>query len=226
MIDILVPVLGRGHQAQPLVDNIAQASSYEHRVLFICSPFDEATTDACRATGCDVLVTSWKPGRADFARKINLAWEQTDAEWVFQAATDLRFHPRWDAHAVGMHTKTRCRVVGTNDLGNPLVQRGRHSTHTLIRRDYITDFGSGTLDNSGLVFSLAYDHQWTDNDFVETARMRREFVFAKRSIVEHMHPHWGKGDDDATYKKAMRQTTRDRALFSQRMRDLIRPAAR
>lgn len=225
MIDIIVPVLGRGHQVQPLVDNLHNTTHHTYRVLFVCSPKDRTATKACEKTGCDVLVVSWNPARADFAKKINCAFENTEQEWVFQGATDLLFHHHWDAHAIAV-AGNRFRVIGTNDLGNPLVKRGRHSTHTLFKRDYITEYGSGTLDNSGLVFSELFDHQYTDNDFIETARARREFGSARRSTVEHLHPHWGKGEDDSTYKKAMRQTVADRALFQKRFRELIRPAAR
>jgi hypothetical protein len=108
-------------------------------------------------------------------------------------------------------------VIGTNDLGNPDVKKGTHSTHTLFSRPYIEHYG-GTVDNTGAVFSESYDHQWSDCEFVQTAMLRGEWAFSKGSIVEHKHPHWGKGEMDSTYEKATRDTRADQLLYAERMR--------
>lgn len=226
VIDVTVPMLRRGHLVEQLCANIAETTRNPYRIIFVCSPNDEETVEACRATEHDVIVVNWKPGKADWAKKMNLAYERTEGEWIFQAASDLLFHANWDSHALATHASTNARVIGTNDLGNPLVKRGRHSTHTLFARDYIEEYGSGTLDNSGRVFTELYDHQWADNELIETARVRGELAFARHSIVEHLHPHWGKAPVDETYEKAGRGYDRDRVLFQKRFRELIRPAAR
>lgn len=219
-IAILVPVLGRPHQIEPLIASVEAATSVAHRIVFICSPNDKTTT-VCRRTGCEVIMSSWKPGRADFAKKINLAFVSTDEEWLFQAATDLMFHPHWDLHALRMAERRNFGVVGTNDLGNPLVQKGQHSTHTLFSREYIDKFG-GTVDNSGTVMCELYDHQWCDNEFVQTAKWRDKWVFSRHSIVEHNHPSWGKAQMDSTYEKALRATVEDQTLFKTRL-SLLNP---
>jgi hypothetical protein len=218
MIALLVPVLGRPHQIKPVFDSITSATSTEHRVIFICSPraSDQVGHDACRAIPEAITITvPWEPGRSDYALKLEAGFDQTDEEWLFQGATDLVFYAGWDVQALAVARQSKCGVIGTNDLGNPLVKRGRHSTHTLFTRDYIETYG-GTADNSGRIFSTAYDHQWTDSEFIETATLRRQFAFARRSIVEHLHPHWGKGDMDETYEKAHRATTEDQRLFMRR----------
>ena len=188
-----------------------------HRVFFICSPSDHAEIEACEASTAITLVVPWEPEAADFARKINWAFPQTDAPFVFQGADDLRFHERWDEHALRVAEHRGAGVIGTNDLGNPLVKRGGHSTHTLIRRSYIDTYG-GTYDDSGLVFCEKYDHQYVDNEFVQTAIRRGQWAFSKRSIVEHLHPHWRKSPTDATYAKATRATLEDGKLYVRRMK--------
>lgn len=215
MIDILVPVLGRSHRAQILVDSITQATVTPHRIVFICSPKDTTEIAACRETGAELLIVDWPPGRADFAKKINWAFDQTDSEWVFQGADDLAFHPNWDTEAFHMAECMRKSVVGTSDLHNPSVKMRKHSTHTLFRRSYIEEHG-GTLDDSGRVFSEVYDHQFVDNEFCETAMVRNQWVFAKKSIVEHLHPHWGLAPSDKTYVKAMREMQKDMKLYRAR----------
>lgn len=187
----------------------------EHQLYFICSPGDIEQIAACRTTDATILMAPFRPGPADFAKKINWAFDQTDEEWLFQAADDIRFSPKWDVHALAMAQRKNAVVIGTNDLGNPSVKRGRHSTHTLFRRSYIEDYG-GTVDDSGRVFSELYDHQYVDNEFVATAMHRRSFQFSKNSIVEHLHPHWGKGEMDETYEKATRASKEDMLLFRKR----------
>lgn len=217
MIAVLIPVLGRPQQIEPLLTSIANATTTPYRAVLICSPKDRDALNASLASDADTIVTDWKPDKADYARKLALGYAQTDEPWLFQGATDLRFYRDWDTAALKLGQTRSKGVVGTNDLGNPLVKRGRHSTHTLISRDYIETWG-GTVDGSGVIFSEAYDHQWSDNEFIETAIRRRQFVFARNSIVEHLHPHWNKGEMDATYDKALRQTTQDITTFQQRRR--------
>lgn len=222
---ILVPVLGRPQNVAPLAESIKVNTATAYRLLWLCSPGDEEEIAACRATGGEVMVMSWQPGRADFAKKINHAFTHTSEPWLFQAADDLRFSPLWDVHALAVADHKSRGVIGTNDLGNPSVKRGTHSTHTLFSRTYIETHG-GTVDRSGIVFSEAYDHQWCDNEFIETAKARGQFAFCRRAVVEHLHPHWGKSKMDATYEKAVANSRKDRELFAQRMRLVRTPEMR
>ena len=216
-IDILIPVLNRPESVPLLVDSIRAATRSEHTIYFICSRGDRPEIEAVEAAGLEPLVFHSAPGPGDFAKKINWAFEQTDAEWVFQGADDIRFSDRWDIYALAVAKKSRASVIGTNDLHNPSVKRGEHSTHTLIRRSYIERYG-GTFDNSGRVFHEGYDHQYVDNEFIVTATQRGEFAFSPKSVVEHFHPHWGNARMDSTYTKAMRKGMRDRRLYRDRLR--------
>ena len=224
MIAILVPVLGRAHQIQPLIESVHAGTESEHRIVFVCSPKDPATK-VCQGSGETTIVTNWSPGPGDFAKKINLAYRKTDEPWLFQGATDLHFHEGWDTRALTVATRENVGVVGTNDLGNPLVVRGLHATHILFSREYIETYG-GTFDGTGAVFSETYDHQYVDTEFIQIAKSRGQFRPCLRSIVEHLHPHWDKGEMDDTYEKAMRATRPDAALHVGRMRRYKVVAAR
>lgn len=215
-IDLLIPVLDRPHKVAPLVESITACTKSEHAIFFICSRDDEPEIAAVREAGLEPLVYHSAPGRGDFAKKINWAFEQTSGEWFFQGADDIRFRPGWDVQALVIARRARCSVIGTNDMHNPAVRRHQHSTHTLIRRSYIEEQG-GTFDGSGRVFHEGYDHQYVDNEFIALAKKRGEFAFASRSLVEHFHPHWGNATMDATYLKATRKTMQDRRLFRERM---------
>lgn len=223
MIDMLLPVLGRPWNVEPVIESIVENTKGTYRIIFICSPGDEAQIEACRKTGHDNWIVDWEPGRADFAKKINWAFERSTSEWVFQGADDIRFSPFWDTHALGR--PKHFSVIGTNDLHNPSVKRGTHSTHLLFRRSYIEKYG-GTFDGSGTVFSEEYDHQFVDNEFIETAKRRGQWAFAKRSVVEHFHPVWQNNEWDDTYRKAFRETSEDQALFARRIRRMEQSVAR
>ena len=214
MIDVLVPILGRS--PLEMLKTLEGATTTPFQVYFICSPGDDQI-ESCQATGYVTWVVEWESGRADFAKKINWAFPQTDSEWIFQGADDIRFSDGWDTEAlkVGWHAS----VVGTNDLHNPSVKARVHSTHTLFRRDYIEKYG-GTFDGSGTVFSEAYDHQWVDNEFIELAKLRGQWAFAQRSVVEHLHPVWGLAEWDSTYNKAFRESKEDQAMFARRTKQM------
>lgn len=214
MIALIVPVLGRPDRAEVVSQSIRDATTVDHRVVFVCSPDDRAEIDACEATGHTVLVTPWRRGRGDWARKINLGYQHTDDPYLLLGADDLRFWPDWDTWAIRTAERTGAGVIGTNDLGNPRVKSGRLSTHPVVTRAYADEHG--TIDGPGQVVTERYRHNFVDVELTETAMARNAWAFERRSIVEHLHPHWGKGDDDATYRLGEEGFQADAALFRQR----------
>jgi hypothetical protein len=218
-IAILVPVLGRPENAARLVESITAAATVPYRVRFLCSPGDDEEIAACEATGVEVRVCPFPDGRGNYAKKINLGFCETGEPWIFQAADDLRFKRGWDEKALRVGETSRAGIVGTNDLGNPRVKRGLLSTHSLIRRSYVDEQGT-SLDGPGVVLHEGYHHNFVDAEMVELAVVRRQFQFAKVSIVEHLHPHWGKAKMDATYDLGLSTYKADQRLFAERMRTI------
>lgn len=218
---LVIPVLGRPSRAQPLFDSATAATSVSHRIMFLCSPGDLMQQRACSATGAEVELVPWDADEgADWARKINHAYRISDEPWLLLGADDLYFHPGWDSEALMVGEQSGADVVGTNDLHNPRVIAGRHSTHPLVRRRYADGFG--TFERPGQVVSEAYDHQFVDDELVLTAQCRGRWAFARKSVVEHLHPYFGKAEMDNTYKKAFRATRGDQLLFQERRRALMK----
>ena len=215
MIDILVPVLGRPQNAQPLVDSIRATTQTDHTITFFCSYDDDAQNTACHATGADVRTVSWNAGPADFAKKINLGFLRSKAEWVFMGADDLTFEPGWDTHALKAAGDT-AHVVGTNDMANGQVKRGQFGTHCLIRRSYILEHGGTADDQEGIVLHEGYDHNFVDRELCHVSQSRRVFVFARHSRVVHRHPLWRTAPHDPTYRKALAKFRDDQKLFLSR----------
>ncbi len=214
---MLAPVLGRPERAGPLHDSLRSTSTA--RLVFLCSPGDRKEIAACRKvarrdSSCDVIVVGWEPGPGDYARKVNEGVRMTVEPWLMNAADDLLFHPGWDREALRVADANGRRVIGTNDLCNPRVIRGRHSTHSLVHRTYIDEVG--TVDRQGVMLHEGYRHNFCDDELVQTAIFRREFVMATRSHVQHLHPNCGQADDDDTYRLGMEGFRQDRQLARQR----------
>ena len=218
MIDILIPVLGRPQNAQPLVDSIRANTRTEHHILFLCSRGDDGQIDACRATGEQTTVVGWTPGVGDYARKINHGAMITDAwhrDWLFLGADDISFERNWDITALKIAGDYH-HVIATNDLANANVRRGMFGTHCLVRRRYITETG-GTVDGGpGSLLHEGYDHNFVDRELCHSAQHRQRFVFARHSRVPHRHPGWRTATNDDTYRKGAARFRQDHQLFLSR----------
>lgn len=219
-IAIIVPVLGRPDSIRPLYESIVSGTTTPWHLRFMCSPGDETMQACALVSGQDERVVTrlvdWESGHGDWAKKINAGYSETKEDFILLGATDLFFHPGWDEAALQVAAASGAGVIGTNDLGNATVMRGLHSTHPIVRREYIE--AQGTIDEPRKVLHEGYQHQWVDTELVETAKARGQWAFAPASRVEHLHFMWGKSKRDATYDKALSTSQEDHRLFGQRRR--------
>ena len=214
----LIPVLDRPQLVKPLTESFHASwlaeTGWRARLLFIATPGDTREIRALEDASADYIIAPFGGNaRGQYAKKLNHAITLTEETWLFLGADDLAFHPGWLRAAIDVHIATGARVIGTNDLGNATVIRGEHATHSLVHRDYIEQ---GTIDDPSRLLCELYDHNSVDVEFVETAKMRGEFAFARDSRVEHLHRLWGKAPIDATYRKGLRNATADRRLMLSR----------
>lgn len=238
---ILVPVLNRPQNVRPLVESVEAATPEPHEIVFLIekppSDHDEyaAILDVCNGREAKTngrISARWCEPPGTWARKINLGFRVTTEPFVFLAADDLRFHHGWLTEALRvMHElppvmliPETC-VVGTNDLGNQrtydhAVAGYPHSTHSLVRRSYIDEQG-GTMDKGpGVVLCEEYPHEYADDELVETAKTRVVYAHADRSVVEHLHPIYGKAQHDGTYALGQSRTRDARRIFQRRAAEL------
>lgn len=233
---ILIPVLGRPERVAPVLESALRATP-DALVLFISSPGDEAEWAAIDAAGGHGIVVDWAPGVGDYALKINLGFGILTGraptlhhlytagrpipalgqgfEWLFLGADDLVFHPGWYEACLRRADSTGACVVGTNDLGNLRTSTGQHSTHTLVNAGY---WECGTADEPNRILHPGYEHEYVDDELVHTARWRGTYAHCPEAVVEHLHPDWGKGVEDATYAKARAGRNRDTQLYDERER--------
>lgn len=210
-VTVVVPVLRRPQNAAPFMNSLNGACP----VLAVANPEDHETQDAWVAAGAKIGICFAAPGT--FAQKANDGFRRTTTEWMFLTGDDVKFHPGWLRQALQAADKTGAKVVGTNDLGMALAID--HSPHWLINRDYALRQGA-SWDGPGIVCHEGYHHWFIDNELVTVAKQRDVWTLAKPSIVEHLHPKWGKADADEVYNLGQLEATADQTLFESRHRRL------
>lgn len=209
-VAIVVPVLNRPANVAPLIASVAAATPEPYRLLFVANDDDTAELAALEQAGADHLVV---PAiRRSWAQKINDGYRATTEPWVFTGADDIDFRPDWFERALAWADDTT-GVIGTNDLWNPRVMTGAHSTHSLVRRTYADEHG--TVDQLGVVLHEGYPHQFADDELVQTAMARGAYCHAFDSIVRHLRPAHG---DDATYRLGEASHPPGKRLFLTRRR--------
>jgi hypothetical protein len=91
---------------------------------------------------------------------------------------------------------------------------GEHTTHPLIRREYVDKFG--TIDEPVKVVHEGYRHWAVDDELVATAKARGAWAFCREAIVEHLHPYWRRGKWDDVYALGQANASADMALWAKR----------
>jgi hypothetical protein len=213
MITVLVPVLRRPNRVKPLIESFLANSTGDTDLFFIVQDGDTEEYEAIEYETklserlnffqVEKCVTRW-------SEKLNAAHRRllydhrtipslTMPSWYLLGADDLHFHKGWDDNP---QLKTlmdvpQIGVIGTNDLGNPAVKAGKHSTHPLVRIEYVERHG--IQEARQLIAPEIYHHCFVDNEIVATARHRNAYAHCHESIVEHLHPAWRKAEKDDTY---------------------------
>lgn len=212
---ILIPVLRRPQNIKPLVESIIRNTNTDFEILFIVSPSDtQEIQELKNQKQSFIIMDTDYENRGDYAKKINIGFNSLEAEWYFLGADDIKFHPDWFEAAMETHYKTDSCVIGTNDLGNPLVLLGLHATHSLVLRDYVVR--CGTIDEPGKILHEGYPHEFVDAEFVETAKWRDAWAFSFDSKVEHLHPNWGKNSMDSLYANQPVRMNLGRVVYDRR----------
>lgn len=202
---ILIPVLARPQNVEPLLHSIAESTPGDPRIVFICDPGDRDEIDAVGAAGAEALIVS-----GGYATKINRGVACTTESLIFLGADDLSYQPGWLEAATAKFDPAQ--VVGINDL-IPRPGRPEHATHFLVHRDYVA---RGTIDEPGKLLHEGYEHEYVDDEFVGTASSRGAYVYAPDAVVEHLHPMVGKAPTDSLYAAQGRRMRRTRRIFDAR----------
>lgn len=220
---VVLPVLGRPHRALPLLRSLRDATPEPFAVRVVATAGDKRVVESYRAAGqelgLDLVLDTLVPRAAgDYAHKVNQAYRVSDEPFLFLGADDLDFKPGWWSSARSiMERYPTVGVVGTNDLAPTERSRtGEHSTHCVVRRSYVE--AHGLITGEDAILFEGYHHEYVDDELVGTAKKRGAWAYCFESVVEHLHPHWGKAPTDRLYQQQARRMAKSRALFQQRRR--------
>lgn len=207
---VIVPVLRRPASAQRFMDSFKLTNS-DACVYAVADSDDYETIQAWRDNDATVLITD---RGSRFGQKANYGFEGTSEPWLLFVGDDVVFHEGW-LDAALTAAGDSYNVVSTNDLGRDDLDR--LAIHPFMRRSYIENVGS-SWDGPGVVAHEGYTHWQVDVEWSQVARDRNTLTYASDCVIEHMHPLWGKGEADDTYRLGQRNARRDRALYDSRYR--------
>jgi hypothetical protein len=224
-VAIIVPVAQRNN-AEPFLTSLADSLSLAQRervgVYVMADDTDGDTIVAWRGQAALRLRGPWQVDMhrylremGSFAEKVNRGYEISTEPWLFIVGDDVKFHPGWLDQAMQTARTSGKSVIGTNDLGNPMVLAGEHATHLFIRRDYVEQVGA-SWDGPGVVCHEGYRHWYVDNEMVIAAKQRGAWIPCLASPVEHLHPYYGKAVKDDVYRIGEAAASADAALYKAR----------
>lgn len=218
---VIVPTVGRPQNAEPFMSSL-RATANKASAYAVHDHDDTATIEAWGAAGATLIDVSdhlelERPAR--FSERINIGYACTDEPWLFITGDDVLFRVGWLSNAA-MVAGRDYHVIGTNDLGNPRVMAGQHATHLLIRRSYVDEMGA-SWDGPKVVCHEGYHHCYVDDEIVVVAKSRGVWAMALSSVVEHLHPWFGKADEDWVYKLGQKNIEADHWKFERRLTEWL-----
>lgn len=212
MIDIIIPTFGRPHALAAVAANIQDVTTEPHQITFVVERHDLDSIAAVEALGLAPVINTRV---ANYAGALNTGWLQSSADWLFTGADDLIFHHGWHDQ-IRIYARL-CTVLGTNDLLNTAVAAGFHSTHSLVHRSYLDEFGGVADEGPCSFYPECYDHNFCDTEFINTAKMRGRFRPCLDAVVEHLHVTTGKVEADDTYLRSIRNYDADARMYDMRI---------
>jgi len=176
-------------------------------IIFIVEDDDHETKRICQESGEKTIINNRS---RSFAGAINTAVRLLDNEYFMGSNDDLVFHPNWLPPLLEL-SKTY-GLVGINDMGNhPMGEK--NAAFWLVNRRYQPKAVPGYPED---LVCEEYFHNFTDTEISLVAQAYGEYYYCRESIVEHMHPAWGKGEHDETYAKQDNTWTHDENIFYER----------
>ncbi|HEY1098535.1 MAG TPA: hypothetical protein VGF99_06390, partial [Myxococcota bacterium] len=208
---VIVPVMRRPRAAARFMESLT-ASRADAVVYAVADRDDDATIDAWSTAGATVMICGTG---STFARKVQWGYERTVEPWLFLVGDDVAFTPGWLDAAIAAAGPT-FGLVAVNDGARDDLDE--HACHPLLRRHYVDTRGA-SWDGPRTIAHTGYMHWYVDNEWSIVARNRDAFVAAPDAVVEHLHPLFGKGDNDLVYELGQSHRVHDRRLWRRRLRD-------
>ncbi len=194
-VAIFIPTYKRAHKLIKVYENAKNSSPQVTNVYFIIEKDDKESIDVIKKNQLPYFINERS---RNYAGAINTAYLKTKEKYFFCGADDLDFKPGWLEICLKKMIDP-IKVVGTNDLHHHRFKR----KHEIGATHY-------------LVLSENYFHNYTDCEFIETARLRGLFAPCLEAIVAHLHFSLHLSPKDETYAKQDDTIRGDKILFLER----------
>ena len=159
--------------------------------------------------GCLVNPSNVKRGAIDCW---NIGLKMCHGDLIVPAGDDQIFHDNWLKYAIESHIEklNSSGVVGMNDLaynGNTQL-----ATMILFDRQYCKDH------MGGVIAPPVYNYYCVDSEINAKAKSLNKFYWDERSIIEHLHPAFGKREPDEhdKYREEKNFMELDNKIFDDR----------
>ena len=214
-IAIVIPTMGRARLLFPLVLNIARTTpAANYQIYFVINLEDTITQHTVLGMNGRVrMVLTEKRG---YPPAVNVGVRASEEPLIAIVNDDVRFHDGWWEALLKVDSPS-VSVIATNDL-SPHTAGGEACTQPIVKRDYIEMHG-GAWGEPGVAMHEGYIHNFSETELYDLARHRGVAAHAPECIIEHVHPDWGKAEDDETYQVGSRRPggwEHDHALYLER----------
>jgi hypothetical protein len=78
--------------------------------------------------------------------------------------------------------------------------------------------GKKYYERFGYIYHPDYKSVYADNEFTEVSKILKRVQYFEQTIIEHQHPDWGFGKNDAVHLANQKNVTRDQEIFEYRKR--------
>lgn len=211
-LTVAIPVLWRPHR----VKEVLGYYDVNVQVLFLPDESDTETIDELNRHQADWSISHEAEafGCQTYETKVNHAYEVTRTPYLMYASDDVRPHDGALALAVQkMDARPNIGLLATNDLNHHMSKIGLLATHGILRRAYVEEYGSASLEGSGPVFHEGYRHWNCDVEVSCAALRRRRMGFSPDVVVKHARKSL---PNDRTYALGAKWVEHDRALRAKR----------
>lgn len=203
---ILVPTRSRPDNVIRLLESLKKTSNNVNsfEVLFYCDDDDtkmlEKKEEILKKYNDLNIKLFFEPiGTVKYNNWWDFLCKRSSGKYIMQGGDDLVFKTKnWDKiieETIELECKKnndRILLVGAWD-GAPDHKNAELITHSIVTREWVDALGYFTTG----YFSSNFNDTW----LTELAKKINRLVFIPDVLIDHLHPFYGKGQDDEIYRK-------------------------
>lgn len=197
----VIPTRRRPHALALIAERFAAVTT-GYRIIFVMRADDRASRRALDQLRTERPEVDGVLAAGGYPAAVNAGVRASREPLILVGADDIKPHPGW-LETAKTYMSEEIGFVSLNDLGNHDVMAGKYATLPLVARWY--------ADSEGDLYHEAFQHTGCDLDASLRAQQRGAYAYAADAVMEHLHPVWGKGEVDPTYRRGGMNDAKRRA---------------